>query len=166
MSLNVTGSEIQIKNSAGQTKFTSNNKLIWEKYYRTGSHFIQTTGAGGVGSQGFSSLDLRDATWNAMGGMRENDFALINIKILSSTGAAAVTGGLINKEMPANGSIIVNFIGQNVSQQPAATTEILCVDLTESFLNFRVVRFDYNQNWTYGSLDMTMSYKVRIWSYL
>ena len=163
MTLNVTANEIQIKNAQGQTKFTSNNKLIWEKYYTTGSIYIPFSAA----NQGAYSIQLDNSTqWASMGGYLDKDFALITIKITSSSGASQVTSGLLNKEIPANGTIIVDFIGQALSQQAAGTTQLLCVDLAESYLNFRVVKFDYNQNIQYGTINMTIEYKVRIWSYL
>jgi hypothetical protein len=162
MTLNVTANEIQIKNAQGQTKFTSNNKLIWEKYYTTGSIYIPFSAA----NQGAYSINLDSDQWASMGGYGTNDFALITIKITSSNGASQVTSGLLNKDIPANGTIIVDFIGQALNQQAAGTTQLLCVDLAESFLNFRVVKFDYNQNIQYGTINMTIQYKVRIWSYL
>jgi hypothetical protein len=162
MTLNVTANEIQIKNAQGQTKFTSNNKLIWEKYYTTGTVFIPFSAA----NQGSYSINLDDSRWASMGGYLDKDFSLISIKITSSSGASQVTSGILNKEMPANGTIIVDFIGQALNQQAAATTQLLSIDLAESYLNFRVVKFDYNQNVQYGTINMTIEYKVRIWSYL
>ncbi len=162
MTLNVSATEILIKNATGQTKFTSNNKLIWEKYYRTGEIFVPFNKY----NSAEYSVGLDSTLWASINGYQDNDFALITLIIRSSTGTPEVTNGIINKEIPANGSIIVDFKGFPENNVAAGFCQVLCVDVAESFLNFRVVAFDQGQNRGYGNIDLTIEYKLRIWSYL
>ena len=160
MTLNVTGNEIQIKNAVGQTKFTSNNKLIWEKYYQAGVATLNPDNCTNY------SIPINETQWASINGFQANDFALINLKILSSTGNTTLTTSLVNKEMPANGTLIVDFVTQLVGEYPAASIQMLSVELAQTSLNFRVVKYDYNQTLLPGNISMTIEYKMRLWSYL
>jgi hypothetical protein len=160
MTLNVTGNQISIKNTAGQTKFTSENKLIWEKYYQTGVVSLTTSNCSDY------SVPVNETQWASVKGFQLNDFALINLKILSSTGNTVLTTSLVNKELPANGTIVVDFTASLVGEYPAANIQMLSVELSQTTLNFRVIRFDYTQTMLPGNIAMTIEYKMRLWSYL
>jgi hypothetical protein len=150
MTLNVTASEIQIKNSAGQVKFTSNNKLIWQrKPIQTGS-FTITAGAVSVPFQA----------------LEKNDFLIISIIITACNGVVDGVTDLLNKEIPANGSIMIDFNGRGVATLPAADSEHLGVELIGSDLIFKTIRFNYDGSMTNGTRTTSLTYKARIWSFL
>lgn len=149
MTLNINANTISIKNAAGATKFTSDNKLVYQKAYQTGSV-----------SCGPSRVDV---PFSSMG---ENDFVVISIKITSATGQADLTSLLINKEIPANGGVIVDFYGRNVSNQAAVDSEILGVDVSEGALSFKTIRYTNISQTVDGTTTVNLIYYARIWSFL
>jgi hypothetical protein len=150
MTLNVTGNEIQIKNAVGQVKFTSNNKLIWQrKPIQTGSITV-----------------TNQAVYIPFQALQTNDFLVISITITACNGVVDGVTSLLNKELPANGSIMIDFLGRGVSNIAAADSEHLGVDLIGSNLVFKTVRFNYDGSMTDGTRTTTLTYKARIWSYL
>ena len=85
MTLNVTSSQIQIKNSLGQVKFTSTDKLIYRKHYQTGT--VTFTGY----------------NYTPYPTLATNDFVVLNIVIHSCTAErypSALTGILIPTARP------------------------------------------------------------------
>lgn len=150
MTLNVTASEVQIKNSLGQVKFTSANKLVWQrKPVQTGSFTI----TGNAVAIPFTSLS-------------DKEFLIISITITACNGVVDGVTSLLNKELPANGSIMIDFNGRAVGNDPAADSEHLAVDLIGSDLIFKTVRFNYDGSMTNGTRTTTLTYKARVWSYL
>lgn len=149
MTLNVTSSEIQIKNSAGVVKFTSANKLVYQKYYQTGSI---TVGSG--------------ALWVPFTSVGSNDFLAMTINITSGTGQTNLISPMLGLEQPANGSILVDFYGRNVSNQAAADSEHLGVDVIGSYLVFKTVRFTNTGVMGDGTTSNNITYKARIMSFL
>lgn len=150
MTLNVTPSEIQIKNSLGQVKFTSDNKLVWQrKAIQTGSLTI----SGSKVSVPFTTLT-------------DKEFLVISVIITACNGVVDGVTSLINKELPANGSIMIDFSGRAVSNSPAADSEHLAVDLIQNDLVFKTIRFNYDGTMVNGTRTTTLTYKARVWSYL
>ena len=149
MTINVTSSEIQIKNSYGTVKFTSASKLIYQKYYQTGT--ISTDGT---------------AIWVPFNALAGGDFLTLTIKINSADYTSEILAPLIGKDIPANGTLIIDFYGRNVNNQAAADSEILGVNIVNNFLIFKSTRFDNNGNITNGSRLLNLTYKARILSYL
>jgi len=153
MTLNVTPSQIQIKNSLGQVKFDSTNKLIWQrKPIQTGSFTIYP-GADSPASVPFTRLGA-------------NEFLIISVIITACNGVLEGVTNLINKELPANGSILIDFDGRGINQQPAADSEHLSIDLVDDTLMFKTIRFNYNGNIQNGTRTVSLIYKARVWSYL
>jgi len=149
MTLNVTPSEIQIKNSLGQIKFTSANKLVWQRLpLQTGS--VTVTG----------SPLLVPFTY-----LNQNEFLVISVMITSCNGVVDGVSNLLNKELPANGSILIDFNGYIRTGYPAAESEHLCVASVGNWLEFKTVRFDPFGNMTDGTRTTTLTYKARVWSY-
>lgn len=149
MTLNVTASEINIKNSAGTVKFTSANKLVYQRYYQIG--FV---------SCGASSV------WVPFYTLQDQEFLVINIKILSGTGQPDLITNISNKIFPANGPILVDFYGRNVDNQAAADSELLGVDAVENSLVFKSYRLDNRNTLSAGTTTVDLMYYARVWSYL
>jgi hypothetical protein len=149
MTLLVSTDTISIRNSAGTTKFTSNNKLVYQRYYQTGSV-----------SCGASRVTV---PFSYMG---ENEFLVLTITITSATGQASLVSLIINKELPANGGVMVDFYGRNVGNQAAADTEILGVDNIDGNLMFKTIRYTNNSVIGPGTTTVNLNYTARLWSYL
>ena len=149
MTLSVSGSTISIKNSAGTTKFTSENKLAYQRYYQTGSLSLSTS-----------------AIWVPFTKLQEKEFLITTIKITSATGQADLVDVLINREIPANGGVMVDFYGRNVENQAGVDTEILGIDAIEDSLVFKTYRINNRSALTAGTTTVNLTYYARIWGYL
>jgi len=149
MSLNISGSTITIHNSAGTTKFTSDNKLVYQRSYQTGDVSLSTS-----------------SVWVPFVKLQDKDFLVITIKITSATGNPDLTGVLINKEIPANGGVMVDWYARNVNNQPGVDTEILGIDAIESSLVFKTYRLSNWSDLSAGTTTVNLTYYARIWSYL
>jgi hypothetical protein len=149
MTLKVDANAISIRNSAGTTKFTSDNKLVYQRYYQTGSV-----------SCGASRVTVPFSYMN------ENEFLVLTLTITSATGQADLVSLIINKELPANGGVMVDFYGRNVSNQAAADTEILGVDNIDGNLMFKTIRYTNDSVIKPGTTTVNLNYTARLWSYL
>jgi CRISPR/Cas system CMR subunit Cmr4 (Cas7 group RAMP superfamily) len=147
MSLKITSSEIQIQNSSGVVKFTSANKLVFPRYSKTGSVTVTT----GTVLQAFDYLG-------------EKEFLHLVIKLTACNGN--VGNGLLNVEIPANGSIILNFDGRAVNNTAAADTEYLGISLAGNQLVFKSCKVDYTNNLVAPTVTTSLTYTARIYSYL
>lgn len=96
MTLNITSSEIQIKNSSGQVKFTSNDKLLYLITETTGT--VPVTGQTIIVNRptGYSNVP------------ENKRISFISVKINSCSGAN-FPSNLLGVLTPANRSIIVHF---------------------------------------------------------
>jgi hypothetical protein len=149
MTLLVSADTISIRNSAGTVKFSSDNKLVYQRHYQSG-----TVSCGATRVQIPFSY------------MSENEFLVLTINITSATGQADLVSLIINKELPANGGVMVDFYGRNVSNQAAADTEILGVDNIDGNLMFKTVRYQNDGIIGPGTTTVTLNYTARLWSYL
>ncbi len=149
MTLLVSGTTISIRNSVGTTKFTSDNKLVYQRVYQTGSVSCGAT-----------------SVWVPFQKLSENDFLITTLKITSATGQADFINTIINKEIPANGGVIVDFYGRNVNNQAAADTEVLGIDTIDGNLVFKTIRYANTGYITGGTTTVNLTYYARIWSYL
>lgn len=149
MTLNINANTISIKNAAGSTKFTSDNKLVYERATQIGSVSC------GVNTVLVPFTDLG-----------QNDIVVISIKIASATGQADLTNLLINKEIPANGGVIVDFYGRNVSNQAAVDSEVLGVEAIGGYLMFKTIRYTNLGFVLNGTTTVNLTYYARIWSFL
>lgn len=149
MTLNVTANQIQIKNSLGQLKFNSNDKLVYEKYYQSGTVSVAS-----------AQVNIPFQT------LGTQEFLLINIMLTSGTGVFAGVTALAGKLIPANGSLLVDFYGRDVGNQAGADSEHLGVELIGSNLVFKTIRFNNNSVMTNGTTTNTLKYSARVWSYL
>jgi hypothetical protein len=150
MSLLINTSGIVIQNSAGQTKFTSNEKLLYQKAVAYGSVSIGPYNV-------FVPLNTR---------LVPTDILILTVNISSASGQTDFTNTIIGKDMPANGGIIVDFHGRNVSNQAAVDSEVLGIDLVNLALAFKTVRYTNLGAITNGTTTVNLSYYARIWSYL
>jgi hypothetical protein len=149
MTLLVSANTISIRNSAGTTKFTSDNKLVYQRYYQSGSV-----------SCGATKVQIPFSY------MSDNEFLVLTITITSATGQADLINVILNKEIPANGGVMVDFYGRNVSNQAAADTEILGVDNIDGNLMFKTIRYQNDSVIGPGTTTVNLNYTARIWSYL
>jgi hypothetical protein len=149
MTLLVSGNNISIRNSAGTTKFTSDNKLVYQRYYQTGSVSC--------------SAARVQVPFSYMG---ENEFLVLTLNITSATGQADLVNVIINKDIPANGGVIVDFYGRNVNNQAAADTEVLGVDNIDGNLMFKTIRYTNESIIGPGTTTVNLNYTARLWSYL
>lgn len=149
MTLSVSGSTISIKNSAGTTKFTSENKLAYQRYYQTGSLSVAAA-----------------SVWVPFTKLQEKEFLITTIKITSATGQADLVNVLINREIPANGGVMVDFYGRNVNNQAGVDTEILGIDAIQTSLVFKTYRINNYSNLTAGTTTVNLTYYARVWGYL
>jgi hypothetical protein len=149
MSIVINTNNITIQNSAGQTKFTSNEKLLYQKAYQTGDVSI-----GGY------------TRWIPFQKLSGQDFLILTIKINSASGQADFINTIIGKEMPANGGTIVDFHGRNVSNQAAVDSEILGIDTINGYLVFKKIRYTNYGEMINGTTTVNLTYYARIWSYL
>jgi hypothetical protein len=149
MTLSVNANTISIKNKFGVTKFTSDNKLVYLRAYQTGSVTLSNTTI----QEAFTSLS-------------DKDFLVLTIKINSGTGQPDLVNSIINREIPANGGVVVDFYGRPVDNTGAADVEILGVDLIGNQLTFKTVRYPNTGIITSGTTTVNLTYYARIWSYL
>jgi hypothetical protein len=149
MTLLANANTISIRNSAGTTKFTSDNKLVYQRYYQSGSV-----------SCGATKVQIPFSY------MSDNEFLVLTITITSATGQADLINVILNKEIPANGGVMVDFYGRNVSNQAAADTEILGVDNIDGNLMFKTIRYQNDSVIGPGTTTVNLNYTARIWSYL
>lgn len=96
MTLNVTASEIQIKNASGQVKFTSNDKLLYLLRETTGTVPVAGQTILGLNTDPFTQIPL------------EKRVPIISVKINSCNGSN-FPGNLIGTMTPANRTIVVHF---------------------------------------------------------
>ena len=149
MTLLVSADTISIRNAAGTTKFTSDNKLVYQRYYQSGSI-----------SCGATRVNVPFSYMSA------NEFLVLTLNITSATGQSDLTSVFINKEIPANGGVIVDFYGRNVSNQAGVDTEILGVDNIDGNLMFKTLRYTNESIIGPGTTTVTLTYYARLWSYL
>lgn len=151
MTLNVTPTEIQIKNASGQIKFTSNNRLIYQKGYYTG-----TVGCGpGYGNE---------LTIGSFIGLGVNDFIISTINIQSCTGA--VGQALLGLDIPANGTIITEYYGRAENNEGRADQDMMCFSIVDGYRTVRGYKLDYLGSLLDTTITTVFSYKIFIYSYL
>lgn len=149
MTLLISGTTISIRNNVGTTKFTSDNKLVYQRYYQTGSVSC-------AGSSIFVPFSY----------MSEKEFLVLTLKITSATGQADFINAIVNREIPANGGVIVDFYGRNVNNQAGVDTEILGVDNIDGNLIFKTIRYTNESIIGPGTTTVNLNYYARLWSYL
>lgn len=150
MTILINPSGISIRNSAGAVKFTSDNKLLYQKSYQSG----------------YVSCSNGSTIYEPFQRLTGQDFLVLTVKIVSASGQADFINTIVNKEIPANGGVIVDFYGRAEEQKAAADTEILGVDAINGYLVFKTVRYTSKSLITPGTTTVNLNYYARIWSYL
>lgn len=158
MTLSVDNTSISIKNSAGQIKFTSNDKLVYQKYQQ-------------IGSFSFSGTSLTTIQFPFYP-VVANDFLYLTLKFNSCTGNA-LGAELIGRWIPANGSIVTNFraYGAGAGGQPGVETSIFGGAASKNSIIFCQYRSAVGPNSGDTGIKPTgvsgnVSYDARIYSYL
>lgn len=150
MSLLTQSGAISIQNASNQTKFTSRDRLVFQRAMKTGS--ITLSGNGGV---------LVPFVFP-----NPNDDLLVSILMTSSSGLSVITTSLLNREMPGNMALVVDINARAVSSAAAVDQETFSVSLCGSDLHFRTVRVDYAGNIVSSITNITLTYKARLISYI
>lgn len=112
MTLKVTSSDIQILNSAGQTKFSSNQPLVFVSGYEAG-----TSSVGYIGG----TFQSRTHFWLTTP-LLENEIGVIYITITSISGFGDPGTSFLNVRQPANAVIPIYVRGYPNGNTPAADT--------------------------------------------
>lgn len=156
MTLLITGSTINIQNTNGTTKFTSADKLVYLKASNSGTCTISPSQPTVVMPFGASITS-------------EKDFFMMYIKFNSCTGNGVVSStiNLLNKYLPANGSIFINFKAYRDFHYIVTESEILTLGLVGSNIYFKGVFGDrYNKVSQGIEHTSNITYKAYIYSYL
>lgn len=147
MTLKITSSQITIDNGSGVAKFNSSNKLAYLKYSSTGTVTISTADV----YQPFYAIS-------------SSEFMILSFTINSCNGN--VGSSLINKEIPANGSVIVDFYIRQSGTQGLVDTDIIAAALIGSNLVFKAQKAAYNYLFPASSITTNLTYRAKIYSYL
>jgi len=148
MTLQTTSSQILIRNSAGTTKFTSDNKLVYAKFSKTGS------------------VTISNATVKVpFARVGSNDFVVVTATIDSSTGNVNGNTGVAGKKIPANGSILTHVDGRASGNSGICDIEFIGVMPCGDSLVFNGLYFDYLGNMTKPIKTTTLTYSAILYSY-
>lgn len=147
MTLKVTSSQIQMKNSSGVTKFTSTDKLVYLKWQKTKLMLVSNA-----------------AVYEPFYALGSSEFLVLTITPYYSSGA--VMTSLLAAQIPANGSIMIDFTITRDGNTAYTTNEYLGCALIGSSLVFKPIRFDY-QNIVQTPIHSTgFTVNAKIYSYL
>jgi hypothetical protein len=156
MTLSITGSNILIQNTNGTTKFTSADKLVYLKAANTGTFTISPSAPTVIMPFGASITS-------------EKDFFMMNIKFNSCTGNGVVSStiNLLNRYLPANGAVFINFHAFRNFHYMDAESEILTSGLVGSNIYFKGAFSNIYDSVTQGiEHTSNITYKAYIYSYL
>lgn len=163
MTILIDNNIIQVRNSAGQIKFTSNDKLVYLK------------------AQQIGTINFNGGTLNAQypfANSQSSGFTYISIKFNSCNGNA-LAAELIGKWIPANGTIVTNIRAYGAGAGGQAGVETSLIGLAAGGTNSIMLtqygsRFS-NPNPGAGSgssltlssgISGSFTYDARIYSYL
>ena len=158
MTILATGNTISIRNGLGQTKFTSNDKLVYRKSVHTGSGSI------GYGAWNYT-LGLAGVA------LTDKDFPIVQLVITGSNGNKLQS--LIGQQILMNFSLPVHF--ENLTNSPVIThytymSSSVCDFGINSWV-FMATRVDTARKcWRpvpggYGTIGVSFNFKVSILSY-
>ena len=159
MTLLATGNTISIRNGLGQTKFTSNDKLVFRKSVHTGS-----------GNLGYGSWALIAGLPGVI--MTDKDFPIVQIVITGGNGNKVQS--LIGQQILMNFSLPVHFAHDATSPSITHYTYMSAslVDLGIGNWGFAATMVDTARKcWRglpagYGNIGISLNWKVSIISYL
>jgi hypothetical protein len=165
MSLTVKSGVITIQNATNQTKFTSSDRLVYQKLYKSGGPLTLLSAASSI-SVPFSP-------------MGPNDFLVVAVNFsyigTESPSYADIASSTINKWLPANGTIMVNIFPRQVGTEAYCSSQSFGVSLLEDTLYFKRTKYgsdgyiNYPAATTSGDpngVELTFTYIARLLSYL
>jgi hypothetical protein len=165
MSLTVKSGIITIQNATNQTKFTSSDRLVYQKAYTSGGPIVLSSAA--------SSIAI---PFSPMG---PNDFLVVAVNFsyigTESPAYADIASSTINKWLPANGSIMVNIFPRQVGNDAYCSSQSFGVSLIEDTLFFKRTKYASDGYINYGGglsngdpngVELIFTYIVRLLSYL
>jgi len=157
MTLKITPDEIQIRNSAGQVKFTNKHRLLYLIDQAQGDLTVlpgmTTSMAPWTGAEVFD-YNYRNIP----------KFALITVKFLGGPGAV-IQNSLLNKEIQLNGNMTVYFNGYQDGTSAVADSQILSADYLAGWLYFSHTGFLSNAQVTGSLIDMSFRWKIIVVGY-
>ena len=165
MSLTVKSGVITIQNATNQTKFTSSDRLVYQKLYKSGGPIVLTAESGSIA-----------IPFSAMG---PNDFLVVAVNFsyigTESPSYADIASSTINKWLPANGTIMVNIFPRQVGNTAYCSSQSFGVSLIEDTLFFKRTKYgsdgyiNYPGGTTWGDpggVELIFTYIARLLSYL
>jgi hypothetical protein len=158
MSLTVKSGIITIQNAAGQTKFTSSDRLVYQKLYMSGEINM------------LPSVETVAVPFSVAG---PNDFLVmaVNFSYMPTVQSyASVAASTINKWLPANGTLMVSINPREISQQAYCSTQTFGVALIQDTLYFKRTLYGSNGSINIENdeppVQLTFQYVARMMSYL
>lgn len=162
MSLTVKSGIITIQNALGQTKFTSSDRLVYQKLYMSGTIDLD------------SSIESYAVPFSVAG---PNDFLTVAVNfsyIQTSASYADISSSTINKWLPANGTLMVNIYPRQEGNSAVCSTQTFGVALINDTLYFKRTQYSSYGAINYGNsnpteparIQLQFSYIARLFSYL
>jgi hypothetical protein len=162
MSLTVKSGVITIQNAQGQTKFTSTDRLVYQKKYMSGEITMDAT------------VETVGVPFSPAG---PNDFLVVAVNfsyIYTVQSYADVATSTTNKWLPANGTLMISVNPREVNQQAYCSTQTFGVALLNDTLYFKRTQYSSNGDLNYGNSDtfdeqrvpLSFQYIARLLSYL
>jgi hypothetical protein len=149
MSLKISQNQILVQRADGSVKFTSDNKLIYQKFFKSATITV-------------ASATVKES-FQAMG---EKDFLIISVNIVSSNGNVNGNTGIVGKAIPANGSLLIDVYGRAEGNSGACDIEYLGINVCGSDLVFNTIRFNADGVMSKGQKTTQLTYTAAIFSYL
>lgn len=162
MSLTVKSGVVTIQNAVGETKFTSTDRLVYQKVLKNGEITID---------QNTEDVAVPFSTAGP------NDFLVVAVNfsyIQALQVYADVASSTCNKWLPANGTLMVSINPRQVGTEAWCSSQTFSVGLVQDTLHFK--RLQYSSKGLYGignndandesRLIVTFKYSARLLSYL
>ena len=156
MTILVSGNKISVRNATGQVKFTSDDKLLYPRYSKTGTVNLGTGSAST--SVSFTSLGA-------------NEFLYITTKFTACSGN--IMSNFLNQAVPANNAIITHHYGYYLSNssncilhnRAVAEQEVVTVHLAGSSLLFGGYFGTFYGSFGGRQKTSTIEYKAHVYAY-
>jgi len=148
MSLLVANGVITIQNASNVTKFTSADKLVYQRHSQTGT----------IDVGGYYPTQVDFYT------LANNDFLVLSISINSTSGNSVTP--ILGKFIPANGTIILNMYGRQVGNFAAIDTDVLSSGLAGHYLTFKINKADIYGGFIGSDITANLTYRAKIYSFL
>lgn len=129
MSLTVKSGIITIQNAAGQTKFTSSDRLVYQKAYLSGQIDLDT------------NTDTVSVPFSQAG---PNDFLVLAVNFYymqTIQSYADIAASTLNKWLPANGTLMVSINPRQIGNDAWCSTQTFAANLIQDTLHFKRTQY-------------------------